>query len=163
MNWIGELYDLYDKNERFAGKMEPGQPVLLPLYHTTVAAQITVTIDEKGNFLYAETVPEEEKSTIIPVTDKSSSRTAGVEPHPLCDNLKYLAGDYADYVSGKDCSKNHMLYMEQLRKWAESPDSHPKVEAIYHYLCKNTLVHDLVESGILTIKEDGMVDEKRKL
>ena len=34
MNWIGELYDLYDKNERFAGKMEPGQPVLLPLYHT---------------------------------------------------------------------------------------------------------------------------------
>ena len=76
MNWIGELYDLYDKNERFAGKMGPGQPVLLPLYHTTVAAQITVTIDEKGNFLYAETVPEEEKSTIIPVTDKSSSRTS---------------------------------------------------------------------------------------
>ena len=63
MNWIGELYDLYDKNERFAGKMEPGQPVLLPLYHTTVAAQLTVTIDEKGNFLYAETVPEEEKSS----------------------------------------------------------------------------------------------------
>ena len=163
MNWIGELYDLYDKNERFAGKMEPGQPVLLPLYHTTVAAQLTVTIDEKGNFLYAETVPEEEKSTIIPVTDKSSSRTAGVEPHPLCDNLKYLAGDYADYVSGKDCTRNHTLYMEQLRKWVESPESHPKAEAIYSYLCKNTLMHDLVKSGILTIKEDGMVDEKRKL
>ena len=163
MNWIGELYDLYDKNERFAGKMEPGQPVLLPLYHTTVAAQLTVTIDEKGNFLYAETVPEEEKSTIIPVTDKSSSRTAGVEPHPLCDNLKYLAGDYADYVSGKDCTRNHTLYMEQLRKWVESPESHPKAEAIYYYLCKNTLMHDLVKSGILTIKEDGMVDEKRKL
>ena len=163
MNWIGELYDLYDKNERFAGKMEPGQPVLLPLYHTTVAAQLTVTIDEKGNFLYAEIVPEEEKSTIIPVTDKSSSRTAGVEPHPLCDNLKYLAGDYADYVSGKDCTRNHTLYMEQLRKWVESPESHPKAEAIYSYLCKNTLMHDLVKSGILTIKEDGMVDEKRKL
>ena len=163
MNWIGELYDLYDKNEKFAGKMEPGQPVLLPLYHTTVAAQLTVTIDEKGNFLYAETVPEEEKSTIIPVTDKSSSRTAGVEPHPLCDNLKYLAGDYADYVSGKDCTRNHTLYMEQLRKWVESPESHPKAEAIYSYLCKNTLMHDLVKSGILTIKEDGMVDEKRKL
>ena len=163
MNWIGELYDLYDKNERFAGKMEPGQPVLLPLYHTTVAAQLTVTIDEKGNFLYAETVPEEEKSTIIPVTDKSSSRTASVEPHPLCDNLKYLAGDYADYVSGKDCTRNHTLYMEQLRKWVESPESHPKAEAIYSYLCKNTLMHDLVKSGILTIKEDGMVDEKRKL
>ena len=163
MNWIGALYDLYDKNERFAGKMEPGQPVLLPLYHTTVAAQITVTIDEKGNFLYAETVPEEEKKTIIPVTDKSSSRTAGVEPHPLCDNLKYLAGDYADYVSGKDCTRNHTLYMEQLRKWVESPESHPKAEAIYSYLCKNTLMHDLVKSGILTIKEDGMVDEKRKL
>ena len=66
------------------------------------AAQIEVTVDENGNFLNAQRVPEEEKETIIPVTDKSSSRTAGIEPHPLCDNLKYLAGDYAVYVSGKD-------------------------------------------------------------
>lgn len=164
MNWIGELYDLYDKNERFAGKMEPGQPVLLPLYHTTVAAQLTVTIDEKGNFLYAETVPEEEKSTIIPVTDKSSSRAGKVKaPHPLCDKLEYLAGDYLEYVSDEDCCGKHELYREQLKKWVESPDSHPKAEAIYSYLCKNTLMHDLVKSGILTIKEDGMIDEKRKL
>ncbi len=163
MNWIRELCDLYDKNESLAGIMEPGQPVLLPLYHTTAAAQIEVTLNEKGDFLYAKIVPEEEKSTIIPATDKSSSRTAGVEPHPLCDNLKYLAGDYAVYVSGKDRIENHKKYMEQLEKWEQSPYNHPKVEAVYRYLCKNSLMKDLVKSGILTTGENGMVDRKRKL
>ena len=124
MNWFGELCDLYEKNREKAGVMEDGQPVLLPLYHTTVAAQVEVTIDEEGNFLRAALVPEEEKSTIIPVTDKSASRTAGIEPHPLCDNLKYLAGDYGIYVAGKDCRKNHELYMAQLENWVHSPHSH---------------------------------------
>ncbi len=36
--------------------------------------------------------------TIIPVTEKSGSRTAGKEPHPLCDNLRYLAGDYKNTI-----------------------------------------------------------------
>ena len=31
------------------------------------------------------------------ITEKSGSRTAGKEPHPLCDNLRYLAGDYTKY------------------------------------------------------------------
>ena len=42
----------------------------------------------------AELVDLNDKLTIIPVTEKSGSRTAGKEPHPLCDNLRYLAGDY---------------------------------------------------------------------
>ena len=92
MNWIAELCDLYDKNQHLAGRMGEDHIVLLPPYHTTVAAQITVTIDGDGNFLRAETVPDEDKLTIIPVTEKSASRTAGIEPHPVCDNLKYLRG-----------------------------------------------------------------------
>lgn len=117
MNWIAGLCDLYDRNESITGVMLPEQPVFLPIYHTTVTAQITVTIDGNGEFLYAETVPDEDKLTIIPVTDGSASRTAGIEPHPLCDNLKYLAGDYNRYVDGKDCSKNYKLYVEQLKDW----------------------------------------------
>ena len=78
MNWVGELCDLYDKNSDKAGIMDGVNPVLLPLYHTTVAAQIEVTVDENGNFLNAQRVPEEEKETIIPVTDKSSDRKSVV-------------------------------------------------------------------------------------
>ena len=134
MNWVSELYDLYEKNEMIAGQMIPNQPFLLPLYHTTSAAQITVTINEEGEFLNAEIVPEDDKTTIIPVTEKSASRTAGVEPHPLCDNLKYLAGDYNQYVDGKDYTKNYEQYLELLADWADSPFSHRKVQAVYQYI-----------------------------
>lgn len=133
MNWIRELCDLYDKNKKEAGIMKKGrfgEPlVLLPIFHSTVTAQITVTINQNGDFLHAEPVAEEDKITIIPVTEKSAARTAGVEPHPLCDNLKYLAGDYQEYVisdKGKDFSVNHRLYMDVLEKWAASPFAHKK-------------------------------------
>lgn len=163
MNWIAELCDLYEKNQASAGILEEDKPVLLPPYHTTVTAQITVTIDENGNFLRAETVPEEDKLTIIPVTEKSASRTAGVEPHPLCDNLAYLAGDYADYVTEKDYSQNHTLYMEQLGKWVNSPYCHKKAEAIYRYLQKDTLMSDLCKVGALKPDESGRISEKVKI
>ncbi|MDO5424998.1 MAG: type I-C CRISPR-associated protein Cas8c/Csd1 [Eubacteriales bacterium] len=163
MNWIAALCDLYDKKESVAGIMIPDQPVFLPVYHTTVAAQLTVTIDGNGNFLYAEVVPEEDKRTIIPVTEKSASRTAGIEPHPLCDNLKYLSGDYNRYVAEKDCSKNYGLYMEQLEKWVNSPYTHEKVNAIYQYLKKGTLMRDLCEHKVLVLEEDGSPSVKAKI
>ena len=100
MNWVNELIDLYEKNEDQIGVIEERngmQYVLLPPFHTTVTAQITVTIDQDGNFLNAESVDSSSKLTTIPVTEKSGSRTAGKEPHPLCDNLRYLAGDYVKY------------------------------------------------------------------
>lgn len=164
MNWIEELLDLYHKNENLAGLLEPKQPILLPLYHTTVSAQLTVTIDENGNFLHAEIVPEEERITIIPATDRSSSRTGKAKaPHPLCDSLKYLAEDYIFYTAGEDCREEHRLYMEQLEKWQQSPYTHPKVEAIYQYLCRGQLMKDLIRKKILTTDSRGIVDPKRKI
>lgn len=165
MSLFGVLRDLYCKNEELAGKIDGDKPMLIPIYHTTVAAQITASIDEDGNFIGAGIVPNEddEKRTLIPVTDKSASRTAGVEPHPLCDNLKYLAGDYGVYVGGKDCSRNHQLYMEGLKLWAESEFSHPKVRAVYKYLFKGSLIRDLIECGVLETDENGMLDPKKKM
>ena len=54
MSWISELLDLYEKNSDKVGIIDyrKGNPyVLLPPFHTTVTAQITVTIDENGNFI----------------------------------------------------------------------------------------------------------------
>lgn len=177
MNWISELYDLYEKNEQLVGKIEyknykvkneeiQSPLILLPIFHTTVAAQITVTISENGEFLYADKVPDNDKLTIIPVTEKSGSRTAGIEAHPLCDNLKYLAGDYARFYKdkkGKDFSKNHRLYMEALEKWNDSVFSHDKVHAVFQYLQKNALIWDLLKAGVLKLNETGMLDDSEKI
>ncbi len=163
MNWIAELLDVYDKNQEKAGVMEADGTVLLPLYHTTAAAQITVTIDGDGNFLGADKVSKEDKTTLIPVTDSSASRTNTPAPHPLCDNLKYLAWDYSLYVDEKDCSKNHTMYMKQLKGWVESAYSHPKVEAVYRYLQKNRLMKDLYENGVFELEEDGTISVNAKI
>lgn len=163
ISWIAELYDLYEKNKAEAGRWQMDGAVLLPPYHITVSAQITVTIDEEGTFMGAETVAEQDKLTLIPVTEKSAARTAGIEPHPLCDNLKYLAGDRGKYVTKKDCSRNYERYMEQLHEWSESPYSHQKVKAVCRYLQKGTLMGDLIRCGAIHTGEDGLPDEKVKI
>lgn len=180
MNWVQELLNLYENNENLAGevieverKTKKGSVriplVLLPVSHTTVLAQITVTVDADGNFMKAETVAENERVTMIPITEKSGSRTAGIEPHPLCDNLKYTAGDYMAYYGGKegkkdkDFSKNHELYIKGLKAWMESKYTHPKVQAVYRYLEKGCLIRDLIQWEIIQLDESGKMCENQKI
>lgn len=164
MSYVNELIDLYNKNQDKIGVIEYRGDipyVLLPPFHTTVTAQITVTIDQNGNFMRAELVVQDDKMTIIPVTEKSGSRTAGKEPHPLCDNLRYLAGDYKDYY--KDDGVCNELYMSQIEKWEKSTYSHEKVKAIYLYLKKATLIKDLVEQKIIKLNDNNQIDDKESV
>lgn len=164
MSYVNELIDLYNKNQDKIGVIEYRVDipyVLLPPFHTTVTAQITVTIDQNGNFMRAELVAQDDKMTIIPVTEKSGSRTAGKEPHPLCDNLRYLAGDYKDYY--KDDGVCNELYMSQIEKWEKSTYSHEKVKAIYLYLKKATLIKDLVEQKIIKLNDNNQIDDKENM
>lgn len=164
MSYVNELIDLYNKNQDKIGVIEYRGDipyVLLPPFHTTVTAQITVTIDQNGNFMRAELVAQNDKMTIIPVTEKSGSRTAGKEPHPLCDNLRYLAGDYKDHY--KDDGVCNELYMSQIEKWEKSTYSHEKVKAIYLYLKKATLIKDLVEQKIIKLNDNNQIDDKENM
>lgn len=176
MSWEEELIHLYDKNKSEVGKIQPKKfqkngktettyYVLLPPFHTTVTAQITVTINAEGEFLEASKVGSEDKLTIIPVTEKSGSRTAGKAPHPLCDNLRYLAGDYGKYVQDKkgDVGSYHELYMEELEKWHLSPFSHEKVDAVWEYLKKGTLIRDLLQEKVLQQNEEGWLSDEVKI
>lgn len=164
MSYVNELIDLYNKNQDKIGVIEYRGDipyVLLPPFHTTVTAQITVTINQNGNFMRAELVAQDDKMTIIPVTEKSGSRTAGKEPHPLCDNLRYLAGDYKDYY--KDDGVCNELYMSRIEKWEKSTYSHEKVKAIYLYLKKATLIKDLVEQKIIKLNDNNQIDDKENM
>ena len=176
MSWEEELISLYDKNSsqigqiqykrvKKNGKEEDIPYVLLPPFHTTVTAQIQVTLSANGEFLGASKVGSEDKLTIIPVTEKSASRTAGKAPHPLCDNLRYLAGDYGRYVQDKkgDSGSYHELYMEELEKWHLSPFSHEMVDAIWSYLKKGTLIQDLLKETILLQNKEGYLADEFKI
>lgn len=164
MNWEEEVISLYQKSSNDIGKISYRGEIpytLCPIYHNTAAAQIEVTIDQEGMFLRGERVDEEDRLTIIPVTEKSDSRTSGDVPHPLCDKLKYVAGDYKNYCSdGRECYKQ---YMEQLEAWYQSDYCHPKVRAVYHYLKKGTLMQDLIKNKQLKLTDKGELDKKEKI
>ena len=176
MSWQEELIALYEKNQSQAGaiqykeyikegKKERLPYVLLPLFHTTVIAHIQVTISAEGDFISASRVDEEDKMTIIPVTEKSGSRTSKEKPHPLCDELKYLAGDYENYVQEKkeNAGSIYKDYMQQLEGWHLSPYTHEKVDAVYFYLKKGSLIQDLVREKALEVNESGFLSENVKI
>ena len=177
MNWVNALCDLYEKNEMLAGKYQYSDDdkqnplVLLPLSHTTVLAQIEVTLDKHGNFLRARSLSKEEAYTLIPVTEDSAIRTSGVVSHPLMDNLQYIAGDYDNFAQKKVDKKDNAVtyrerfdeYIRKLAEWCSSDYAHPKAETILAYLKKEMLIGDLVQEKVLLINEDGTLQSDKKI
>ena len=98
MAWMKRLAETYDLYQDLAGIVKDGQPVLLPVSHSTINAQIEVTLNEAGEFVMGKVVEKGDEVTIIPVTEDSAARSSGVAPHPLCDKLCYVAGDYSLFV-----------------------------------------------------------------
>ncbi len=163
MAWLKTLAETYDVYSGLAGVEKNDQAVLLPISHSTFNAQIEVTIDEEGDFQSARRLEKgKDVVTIIPVTEDSASRSSGIAPHPLCDKLCYIAGDYALYT-GDDKEKYFEAYLNQLREWAESEQSHPMVQAVYRYLAKGTLISDLAESKTLELDENGRLTDQGKI
>lgn len=166
MNWVRELLDLYEKNQNLVGKPEKGrfgeEVILLPPFHTTVKAQITLRISTDGTFIGASKVDKNDALTVIPVTEESASRTSGIAPHPLCDGLAYIAGNYNDYASESDeiAAEKHRLYLERLKAWAASPHSHEKVRAVYRYVMREHVIEDLIASpGVLSVDANGKIPD----
>lgn len=163
MAWLKTLADTYDVYAHLAGVDKNDQAVLLPISHSTFNAQIEVTIDKEGNFRGSKKLDKgNDIVTIIPVTEDSAARSSGIAPHPLCDKLCYIAGDYTTYT-GEDKEAYYEAYIEQLREWAESDAAHPMVQAVYKYLEKKSLIQDLVADKTLELDEDGRLTDRTKI
>lgn len=166
MSWMQKLCEVYDAGERMnKTKNYTVAPVLLPLYHGTQQAQIELTITMQGELVRGSAHAITDKAlmeTILPVTEKSASRTSSPEPMPLFDKLAYIAGDYDRYFPPEKERKiaPHQLYLTALRDWCASPFVHEYVRAWLAYAEKGTLVGDLVAEGIFTQGEDGMIATK---
>ncbi|ACV64359.1 CRISPR-associated protein, Csd1 family [Desulfofarcimen acetoxidans DSM 771] len=165
MGWIHKLYDTYENCQAEVGMAGPDGQVmpLLPIGHSTQNAQIEVILNGEGNFRSAKVLDKEETVTIIPVTEDSATRSSGIAPHPLCDKLQYVAGDYIDYVTKKNGREFFTKYMEQLEDWCGSVYSHPKVRAVFNYLKKESLIGDLISQKILVCDDKGLLAKGVKM
>lgn len=63
-------------------------------------------------------------------------------------NRDVLERNYPD-----ECPSNISSYFLQLERWNRSISSHDKVKAVYNYVAKKTLVKNLVEKELLSVKD----------
>ena len=159
------LHEVYENNSGEVGDFKPrgeGQSfTLLPVSHVTQSAQIEVTLDLEGNFFKAEVLPKDKARTIVPATLDSANRAGSkVAAHYLHDKLFYVAGDYLKYGGVEKRSANYPQYIKQLKEWATNESTHRKVELIYNYVKKGTVIEDLVAEKVLFVDEHDKLIEK---
>lgn len=126
--WI-ELLETYEK----INKEAPGS--VTPIAHTKVNADIGVLLSDDGHFCGAMQITGIRET--IPCTIDSESRTSDTSPHPIHDNITYLA-------QNSKYSARHIAYMGQLSKYVQNT-SDPLATAVYNYLRRGTLLDDISE------------------
>lgn len=149
MGLLQKAVETYDAHYTLVGIEKEGHQMLAPIGHITTNAEIEITLDRRGSFQSARQLEKEEGKTVIPVTEKSGSRSGTlVAPHPLCDQL--------GYISTIDAQKRD-AYLKQLSAWIQSEYSHPILDAVYSYVENGTILEDLQRAGISTEKSKQLV------
>lgn len=145
MSWMQKLYQTYE-----AGVLLdlPLEQQLMPICHTPQNAHINIVLDAEGNFKRASVL--DKIQIVLPATESSASRSSGEAPHALADKIQYVAKDYAAFGGKK--KPYFESYRQQLRAWCESPYAHPKVQAVFRYIEKGTVVADLIAQQILFVE-----------
>ncbi|TRZ65878.1 MAG: type I-C CRISPR-associated protein Cas8c/Csd1 [Rhodocyclaceae bacterium] len=148
MGWLQRLVETYDA---CVGREQFAKEPLPPISHTPQQAHIEIVLDAKGNFRRAQIVQKEE--TLIPATEESAGRVGTKPPpHPLCDKIQYVAGDYS--AMGGTKPSFHAEYLELLAAWCDSSHAHPKAQAVLEYVRRGTVVADLVKEKLLHLSGD---------
>ena len=153
MAWMTRLYETYENLKGNSDVLKACKMPLVPVSHTVQTAHVEVTLTSKGEFIRAECVPEDGALTVVPCTEDSASRSSGIAPHVLFDNLKYTAGDAAEYNADPKNEKNYKAYCEQLHAWCEDEKCPDFAKAVYRYVSKRQLIHDLIGQGILNFEK----------
>ena len=165
MSWMEQLVETYDENERFAGRddVDGIKDMLQPVGHIVQNAQIEMTLSADGELIHAEVIPKRNAATLIPCTPDSASRSGTAAfPHPLHDQLSYIARDSHTFIkdSAKRGKDSYDAYKSLLGAWAASKIASPKVRAVYNYISKHDAIHDLIKAKILFQDDSGKLLEK---
>ena len=152
MGLLQKACETYEYHQNLVGSIEAGKEPLAPCSHMAVRADIEITVNQDGRFVSAAARDKKDPKILIPVTEGSAGRSGkNPQPHPLCDQIAYLA----PYQEAK-----HSLFVDQLKCWARSEFSHPKLLPILRYIEGETIVGDLVDAGIIKLK-DGKPDNDK--
>lgn len=144
----------YDCHSAFVGEVREGHEILAPISHLVTRADIEITLNREGTFVAARKVDKSEPKILIPATEGSAGRTSKPVPHPLCDQLKYIAPYDGD---------RHAAYLEQLTKWEQSTSTHPKLKPILAYVRGGTILDDLSCAGLISCDAKGIPEDEKLL
>lgn len=161
MGWMQKCYETYENNKHMIGKVQEGKEPLTPMFFMSFKAQIEITITENSDFYEAKKISAEDSRTLIPITEKSASRANGIDAHPLCDQLQYIALGNDAYPNSKEYKEKYEDYIQKLKDWADSDNSHYKLKAVYNYCRKGTILKDLSTAGIVNCKNDGTLSNEK--
>lgn len=154
MGLFQKACETFDTFQDMVGKQIEGQEPLAPCSHSVIRADLEITIDRDGRFVAARAVDKKEPKIIIPVTEESAGRTSGIYAHPLCDQIKYIA-PYDE--------QRHSQYVDGLKSWANSEFSHPKLLPILNYVERESILPDLVSTGLIHLDDKGLPDKEKLL
>lgn len=155
MSWFRKCIKTYDDHIHLVGKKIEGMDFpLTPLFFISQKIQIEITISESGEFVSARLLDDE--SSLIPVTEKSGSRSSGIAAHPLCDNLGYIALHRIDPAYQEKFED----YKREIGAWADSDHTHPIVQAVYRYISSQSVYENLLSCGVIAKDADVKKTEK---
>lgn len=122
-----------------------------PIAHFSKRAHIEITLDETGTFKRLRKLGTGDAATLIPVTETSVGRSGSkIAPHPLCEEISYIASDFP-----KVDKKKLAAYFTNLEKWCASGQSNPKAQTVLRYLKRGTLWTDLLRENMIPLVVDG--------
>lgn len=151
MGLFQKAVETYDAMKKLVGVKVEGKETLAPIGYMITTANIEITVDADGNFVRAKRIDEK---IPIPCTEKSSGRSSAPAAHPLCDNLTYVSDINAE---------KHSVYLEEIEAWKESEFTCAKIDAIYKYLKKNTVLEDGVKSSVIEFDANGKLKGEKEL
>lgn len=160
MNLIEKLYNTYNAHTDSICDPNDKTP-LYPIDHTSFNMNIKIILNTNGEFEDAKLIDKADSPTIIPCI--SLTRSAGIAPHPLCDKLEYVAGDFI--TSGgvtKKGEEKYSAYFDLLTGWKNFDPTNVKLSAIQSYVSKKRVIKDLIKSKIITTENGIIVDQGKE-
>jgi len=151
-----------------------GNEELIPLSHSLKKMDVKVILNEFGTFLRLEKL---NAKIIIPVTEKSASRSSGISPHPLHENTKYLfssqeifevlTDDYPELADEqREMVSQDNGFDDYKKLFCEWNDGNAKLDAVYNYINSGNLRSDLATyevQGVKVLKDkSGKIKTKAK-
>lgn len=151
MGWMQALCQTYDNY--FNGEPPQDSSPLVPVGFIEKELNLRINLLPDGGFHSAVVLEEKERCPVLssPMAEGRTGKKPA--PFPLCDELRYSAGDLSAYTSA-DYRDYYDAYLSQLDTWCDRPDAPPALHILRDYLKNGCLVADLIKCGVL-YQDDG--------